>query len=526
MNEHGDGERGLAGLETDAEELYEDAPCAYLSTLPDGTIVRANRTFFEWFGVDRAEILGRVRFQALLTVGSRIYYETHYSPLLQMQGFVNEIALEIRRTDGAVRPIVASARQLRGPNGAARVNRVALFDSTDRRRYEQELLEARKRAEQAARALETVLSQKTEFSAILAHELRNPLAPIRNALELMHQSGNDAAVTARAAATMRRQVAQMVRLVDDLFEVSRTDQGKLSLHKLPVDLLSLIHHAAEASLSILEDAGVRYSATLPDAPIYIEADAVRLAQVIGNILNNASKFTPRGGSVSLVLERMESEAVLRIRDTGIGIASDQLPRIFELFVQADSPLESRSGLGIGLTLAKTLVERHGGRISVHSEGVGRGTEFVVALPALSETPASVAKSSSSPAADVVAAPRRVLVVDDNRDSVEMLALLLTFSGHEVRTADDGMAAVETAASFQPHVVLLDIGLPTMNGYEAARRIRMQAGMRPLLVAVTGWGQAGDRRKATDAGFDAHLLKPVDHDELTRLIASVPEVGRG
>ena len=524
MNAGDDRERATA-LETNAEDLYENAPCAHLSTLPDGMIVRANNTFFEWLGADRTEIINRVRFQALLTVGSRIYYETHYSPLLQMQGFVSEIALEMRRTDRTTRPIVASARQVKGADGTVTLNRVALFDSTDRRRYEQELLEARKRAEQAARELAAVLRRKTEFSAILAHELRNPLAPIRNALELMRRSGNEPSIAQKATATLQRQVAQMVRLVDDLFEVSRVDQGKLSLRKVAVDLVSLIHHAAEASMPVLDDAGIDYSATLPATPIYIEADAARLSQVIANILNNASKFTPRGGSVSLVLERAADQAVLRIRDTGIGISPEQLPRIFDLFMQADVEAEGRSGLGIGLTLAKSLVERHGGRISVHSEGAGRGTEFVVRLPALVEAPASVSKSSPAPASDLPPASRRVLVVDDNHDSAEMLGMLLTLSGHDVRMVHDGLDAVDAAASFQPHVVLLDIGLPTLNGYDAARRIRAQAGMQPVLVALTGWGQPGDRRKAAEAGFDAHLLKPVDHDELTRLLANVSERGR-
>jgi PAS domain S-box-containing protein len=513
-------------LEADPEDLYENAPCAHLSTLPDGTIVRGNKTFFEWLGADRAEILNGVRFQSLLTVGSRIYYETHYSPLLQMQGYVNEIALEMRRKDGTVRPIVASARRLQGPDGAALVHRVALFDSTDRRRYEHELLEARKRAEQATRDLETIVRQKTEFSAILAHELRNPLAPIRNALELMRRSGHDEGIIEKASATMRRQVAQLGRLVEDLFEVSRVDQGKLSLRRVPIDLVSLLHHAAEASLPGLDAAGVSYTATLPTVPIYIAADAARLGQVIGNILNNASKFTLRGGSVALVLEQVGNEAVLHIRDTGIGIATDDLPRVFDLFMQAETPLESRAGLGIGLTLAKSLIERHDGRISVHSDGVGHGTEFIVSVPLLTEMPVSVSKSLPFAAGpEVETPPRRVLVVDDNNESAEMLGMLLTLAGHEVRLAHDGMAAVETSASFQPHVVLLDIGLPILNGYDAARRIRIQAGMQPLLVALTGWGQESDRRKAAEAGFDAHLLKPVDHDELTTLIGSVSESGR-
>jgi len=508
-------------LETNDTDLYEQAPCAYLSTLHDGTIIRGNQTFFSWIGARSEDIVGKTRFQALLTVGSRIYYETHYAPLLQMQGFVNEIALEVRRTDGAVRPIVASARQLPGAGGAPTINRVALFDSTDRRRYEQELLQARKRAEEAARALARADAQKNEFIAMLAHELRNPLAPVRNALDLMRRSGNDEEIVRKTTDVMQRQVSQMVRLVEDLFDISRIGQDKLSIRRVVIDLASVVHHAVEASAPLLENAGVSYTVALPEAPIYVEADAARLAQVIGNLLNNASKFTPRGGSVALVLGRDGSEAVVRIRDTGVGIDTADLPRVFEMFAQTGVGSESKSGLGIGLTLAKSLVERHDGRLVIQSEGRGQGTEAIIRLPAVTTIPPSVSRAIAPPAPDVKPASKRVLVVDDNHDSVEIMAMLLEFVGHEVQTAHDGLAAVAAVARFQPHVVLLDIGLPGLNGYEAAERIRSAPGSQPVLVALTGWGQADDRRRAAAAGFDHHLIKPVDHDVLMRLVADVP-----
>jgi PAS domain S-box-containing protein len=512
----------LDRLERNDTELYEHAPCAYLSTLDDGTIIRANQTFLAWIGARSEEVLGATRFQTLLTVGSRIYYETHYAPLLQMQGFVNEIALEVRRTDGAVRPIVASARQLQGSGHVPTINRLALFDSTDRRRYEQELLQARKRAEDAASALATADAQKNEFIAMLAHELRNPLAPVRNALDLMRRSGNDRTVVARATDVLHRQVAQLVRLVEDLLDVSRVGQDKLSVRRLPIDLASVVHHALEASTPLLDKAGLSYTVGLPDVPIYIAADAARLAQVIGNILNNASKFTPQGGSVTLSLSREGDDAIIRIRDTGIGIDAADLPRVFDMFVQADAPLESKSGLGIGLTLAKSLVERHDGRLTIESEGRGRGVEVIVRLPALGTPLASVSRTSEALAApDPQPERRRVLVVDDNHDAADMMAMLLDLVGHEVRTAGDGLMAVAAVAEFQPHIVLLDIGLPVLSGYEAAERIRRGPGLQPVLVALTGWGQADDRRRAMEAGFDHHLIKPVDHDFLMRLVASVP-----
>jgi PAS domain S-box-containing protein len=512
----------LDRLEGNDTELYEQAPCGYLSTLHDGTIIRGNQTFFDWIGARSEDIAGKTRFQTLLTVGSRIYYETHFAPLLHMQGFVNEIALEVRRTDGAVRPIVASARQLRGSDGAPTINRVALFDSTDRRRYEQELLHARKRAEDAARALATADAQKNEFIAMLAHELRNPLAPVRNALDLMRRSGNEPTIVKRATDVLHRQVAQMVRLVEDLLDISRVGQDKLSIRRVQIDLASVVHHALEASAPLLDDAGLSYTVALPDSPIYIEADAARLAQVIGNILNNASKFTPRGGSVVLFVDRDGGDAVIRIRDTGIGIDAADLPRVFEMFVQTDAPLEGKSGLGIGLTLAKSLVERHDGRLTIDSEGHGRGTEVIVRLPALITPPASVSRSMEMPITpETKPDSRRVLVVDDDHDSAGMMSMLLEFVGHEVRTAHDGLKAVAAVAEFQPHVVLLDIGLPVLNGYEAAERIRRAPGIQPVLVALTGRGQADDRRQAADAGFDHHLIKPVDHDILMKLVAGVP-----
>ena len=508
----------FARPEGDDRELYEHAPCAFLSTRPDGTIVRGNATFFEWIGASSEDIVGRRRFQSLLTTGSRLYYETHYSPLLRMRGVVNEIALEIRRADDSVRPVVASAREVRGPDGSVTFNRIALFDSTDRRLYEQEIVKAKQRAEAAARALEEADRRKTEFIATLAHEMRNPLAPMRNALELIKRSKNPQ-LAVQTLDMMHRQVGQLTRLVEDLFDISRIGQDKLSLRLGPVDLSSVVQHAAEMSAPLLENAGVAFSAELPDVPIYARGDAARLAQVIGNLLNNASKFTPVGGSVSVRLSREADEAIIRVRDSGIGLDAEQLSRVFDMFMQVAAPGDNGTGLGIGLTLAKALIERHGGRISVHSDGRGLGAEFMVALPALRDAPLAVERTleQSAPAR---ATPRRVLVVDDNLDASRMLALLLSFEGHETREAHDGLEAVRVALEFQPDVVLMDIGLPVLNGYESAARIKAEMTHAPVLVALTGWGQEEDRRKAKAAGFDAHLVKPVDHDALTRLIADV------
>jgi CheY-like chemotaxis protein/anti-sigma regulatory factor (Ser/Thr protein kinase) len=282
----------------------------------------------------------------------------------------------------------------------------------------------------------------------------------------------------------------------------------------------VVQQAVEVSESAVQTAGLKLEVHLPRVPVYAEADAARLVQVISNIVNNAVKFTPSGGTIAVALRRDGDYAVLEIRDTGIGIEAGQIAHVFDMFMQADPSSERRGGLGLGLTLAKSLVEQHGGRITVRSEGLGRGAEFSIYLPALAEAPEGVAPLRA-PARAVQRMSRRILVVDDNQDSAYFLALLLEHHGHEVRQAHDGLEAVEAAAAFQPDVVLLDIGLPVLDGYEAAQRIRQQLGSELVLVALTGWGHESDRRRSEAAGFNAHLVKPVDNDALIQLIAELP-----
>ncbi len=331
---------------------------------------------------------------------------------------------------------------------------------------------------------------------------------------------------------LKRQVGQMARLVDDLLDAGRISRGKIDLRKERVELSSVVYHVVEAARPISERREQELTVALPTVPVYLNADATRLGQIIGNLLNNACKFTERGGHIWLTVEREEGSGgdradasapavphvVISVRDTGIGIAADQLDHIFEMFTQVDTSLErSLTGLGIGLTLVKTLTEMHGGSVEVHSAGAGQGSEFVVRLPV-----AAAIDMTLAPAAGLASTtPLRILIVDDNHDSADMLATLLQFAGHETFTAHDGSAAVETAARLDPDVVLLDIGLPILNGYEAARRIRDQRGReRPLLIALTGWGQEEDRRRSMEAGFDAHLVKPVDDAVLGTLLADL------
>ncbi|HEX5041501.1 MAG TPA: PAS domain S-box protein [Candidatus Polarisedimenticolaceae bacterium] len=377
---------------------------------------------------------------------------------------------------------------------------------TERKRYERELQEADRR--------------KDEFLATLAHELRNPLAPIRNALEIMKRAEDQPALVLRARDTMERQVSLMERLIDDLLDLSRISRNKLALRRQRVELASAVHHAVEASRPLAERMGHEVVVQLPAEPVHVSGDPARLVQVFSNLLNNACKYTPPGGRVRLEAQRQGQEVVVAVEDNGVGIPAEVLPQIFEMFVQADRSLERQGGLGIGLTLVRQLVELHGGRVEARSEGPGKGSTFRVALPVEAGIPEVVA--APGPALPIASSPRRILVVDDNQDGAESLCLLLKLAGHETALAFDGVDALETAERFRPDLVLLDLGLPGLNGYEVCRRLRAQPwGKGMTVVALTGWGQEADRRRSEDAGFDGHLVKPMDLKALAALLASLP-----
>jgi CheY-like chemotaxis protein len=365
--------------------------------------------------------------------------------------------------------------------------------------------------------------RKNEFLATLAHELRNPLAPIRNALQVMRLAP-DRAAGEQARTVIERQLVQMVRLVDDLLDLSRISRGKLEIRREQVPLSAVVSSAVETSRPLIDHMGHEFTVTLPHQTIIVDADLTRLAQVFTNLLNNSAKYMDRGGHIRLTAERQGTDVVVSVKDTGIGIAADQLPCIFELFSQVDRSLErSQGGLGIGLTLVKRLVEMHGGRIEARSEGLGKGAEFVVRLPVVVGPSGPQAPSEK----DEAAAPEsslRILIVDDNRDGADSLVMLLRIMGNDTRTAYDGQQGVDVAEEFRPDVILLDIGLPKLNGYEACRRIREQPwGKSVVLIAMTGWGQEDDRRRSHQAGFDHHLVKPVDPQNLMKLLAGLQQV---
>jgi two-component system CheB/CheR fusion protein len=370
----------------------------------------------------------------------------------------------------------------------------------------------------ATEALREADQRKDEFLAMLAHELRNPLAPIGYAAEILKKDHPSTAQLVKAREVIDRQVRQMGRLLDDLMDVSRITRGTISLRKKSVELAAVLNDAVEASRPLIEEAGHTLRVDLPSTPIMLDADAARISQVLMNLLNNAAKYTEPGGSIQ-VRVTMEGDGVsIAVKDSGVGIPPEMLARVFELFVQEDRSIDrSRGGLGIGLTLAQRLVDLHNGTLEARSEGVGRGSEFVIRLPVVLEK--SVATIGITPEKTNGAQHMRILVVDDNEDSADTMAMYLQANGHDVRTANDGLVAVETAAQFQPEAILMDIGLPKLNGYDAAARIRAQRGPDVLLVALTGWGQEEDRRRSREAGFDHHLTKPVELDALQRLLSA-------
>jgi PAS domain S-box-containing protein len=471
---------------------------------PDGTIVYCNRRLAELLELPHEKLIGASLSDFFASEDRTI----HDDLLRQGQRGSGRAEANLRRKDGELLPAFLTFNVLPGDCGGA--IGVLVTDLTTEKHREQ--LTA------AHQALRDADRRKDEFLATLAHELRNPLAPVMAALDAMKLSGDDPAVLRETRAMMQRQMKQMVRLIDDLLDVSRITRDKLELRRERVDLESIMHNAVEAARPLAQSLQHQMQISLPDGPVDLDADPARLTQVFGNLLNNACKFTPRGGKVSLDVRRLGGEVEVSVSDSGLGIAPDKLTEVFGMFAQVDRSLSgSQGGLGIGLTLARRLVEMHGGTVSAHSEGPGRGSKFIVRLPVLPGQPAS--RNLTEPAGESgPTTARRILVVDDNRDAAESLAKLLQFAGHETHTAHDGLEALTAAEKLRPDVVLLDIGLPKVNGFEVARKIREQSWGRSMtLIAVSGWGQDEDRKKSKDAGFDGHLVKPVGHAALKKMI---------
>jgi PAS domain S-box-containing protein len=410
--------------------------------------------------------------------------------------------IEIVRADGRLVYVQNDVEPLYDTHGEVYACVSVCVDLTERKLAEDALREADRR--------------KDEFLATLSHELRNPLAPIRTALEVMRIARNDTELVEKSRATMERQLTHLVRITDDLLDVSRITQNKVGLRRERIDLRSAVHSAIEATRALLENRGHTVALDLPALPLWVDADFTRLSQVFSNLLNNAAKYTDPGGRVSVAATVSGTRGIVTVEDTGIGIPAEMLPRVFDMFTQLQEHRDrTHGGLGIGLTLAKRLIELHGGSIDVRSEGAGRGTRVTVSLPVTK--PAAAARSHGMGDASAAAAPCRILVAEDNEDAAEMMRVMLQFKGHDVRVAADGVQAVEVASAFKPHIAFLDIGMPRMDGYEAARRIRQLLGRHIFLVALTGWGQDDDKHRSREAGFDQHLTKPPEPELLERLI---------
>jgi PAS domain S-box-containing protein len=376
-------------------------------------------------------------------------------------------------------------------------------------------LTARMQAEESLRQADR---RKDEFLATLAHELRNPLAPLRNSVNILQLTASDHPATVRLCDTMERQLNHLVRLVDDLLEVSRITRGKIELRKEPIELATIARNAIETSRPVIDAAKVQLAISLPQESIIVDGDSTRLGQVFSNLLNNAAKYTNEGGQIWFAARREGDEAIISIRDTGIGIPADVLPHVFDMFMQVDRTTNrSQGGLGIGLTLVRSLVKLHGGEVTARSAGPGSGSEFIVRLPIAHSQPESTVSAPTTKRTKSITS-RRVLVVDDNIDSATSLGMLLKYLGAHVQVVNDGEAALSAVERYRPEFVLLDIGMPGMDGLEVARRIRMHDEYDHIkLIALTGWGQEGDRRRTEEAGFDHHLVKPADVTALQALL---------
>jgi PAS domain S-box-containing protein len=491
----------------------------------DGTIVYVNRRLSDLLNMAPSSMLG-TNFSRYVVDADRTALET-----LLRDGSKEDAELEVTmdRPGASELSALLNVTPLLDPQGilCLMVTDLTLHKrhAEERERLVQEQA-ARAAAEQIAEALRTADRRKDEFLAMLGHELRNPLAPMRNGLQILNLIGSREPAARQMREMMGRQLEGLVRLVDDLLDVGRVTQGKIELHPEPTDMRQIVTRALESTRTSIDDRGHHLDLQLDDKPLPIEADVVRLTQVVINLLNNAAKFTPRGGRIQIITEADSAGncAILRVRDNGIGIEPHMLARVFELFAQADRSVERvEGGLGIGLTLARRLIEMHDGTLSAASEGTGRGSEFTLRLP-LTEKRAEVEALAGQRSAESdrpASASKRILVVDDNQDAAESLTMLLRLLGHDVREAYDGQSALTVLGDFVPDLLLLDIGLPGMNGYEVARQVRSRPGLQGVrLVALSGYGSEVDRKNSVAAGFDAHFIKPIEFSSIQTLLSTL------
>jgi len=493
--------------------LMEAFPAAAYTCDTDGYITYFNRRSIALWG--RAPKLHHAddrycgSFRLYSPDGTPVPHDQCWMALALRDGKeYNGHEIMIERPDGSRWTALAHANPIYDETGeiAGAVN--VLVDITDRKEAENLLREADR--------------NKNEFLAMLAHELRNPLAPIRTGLKTIQLAGTNSTIAEEARKMMERQLEHMVRLIDDLLDLSRITRRKIELRRTRISLQDVMQDAVETSRPFIEASGHRLTVTPPTRPVIVNADRVRLSQVIVNLLHNSAKYTEAGGHIELTVERQGTDAVIKVRDNGIGVSADMLPKIFDIFAQGHQTAErTQGGLGIGLSLVRGLVEMHGGRVEAYSEGPGKGSEFIVRLSVVGTALHEPLAADEDDAAASNSSKYRVLIVDDNEDSATSLSMMLKIMGHDTRAAHDGLQALDVADAFRPELILLDIGLPKLNGYEVCRRLRERPwGGEVVLIAVTGWGQDEDKRQSKEAGFNFHLVKPIDPDALEKLMSGL------
>ena len=488
--------------------IVESSNDAIIGKSLDSIIQSWNAAAEQLFGYTAEQVIGR--HISLIIPPERIDEEDQIIAKLKAGQRIEQYETERVRSNGQHIIVSLTISPIKDDSGNVIGASKIVRDITDRKRLEDNL-------RRLAADLSANDRRKNEFLATLAHELRNPLAPMSNMLEVVKRANGDGETLKRAHDTIERQLAQMVRLVDDLMDLNRITHDRLELRRSQVELSSVIQQAVEVARPLIDAEGHNLTVDLPAEPIFLHADRARLAQVFGNLLNNSCKYTMPNGEIRLSAQRDGNEVVVTVTDNGAGIPADKLSSIFDMFMQVERTAEqSQGGLGIGLTLVKRLAEMHGGSIEAKSRGEGQGSEFVVRLPVLEKQAKTSSRATNKAAGS--SAQRRILIVDDNKDSADSLALLLEITGNQTFMAHDGVEAVEAIEKHRPEVVLLDIGLPKLDGHEVCRRVREQPwGKDIVVIALTGWGQEDDRRKSEEAGFNGHLVKPVDYDKLLALL---------
>jgi two-component system, chemotaxis family, CheB/CheR fusion protein len=490
-----------------AEAVLNTAHQPFLVLDKDLNIIRANPAFFKAFKTTPETTVGRL----LYDLGDRQWDIPELREFLQAL-LLQDTSFKDCEITHAFPDVGKKTMRLNGTNlvgGAQRQILLAIEDVSDYRT--------------ALNTLKDNDRHKDEFLAMLAHELRNPLAPIRNALEIWKHGDASESVAQEAQSIMERQLQKMVRLVDELLDVARITRGVISLKKDQLDLGQLLSQSIDGARHQFDERRHEITLSLPPENVFVEGDAIRLEQVFSNLLGNAAKYTEPGGRITVTLEAEAGNALIRVTDSGIGISSEILPYIFDLFVQAERPLDRKqSGLGLGLTLVRRLVEWQGGTVEAKSQGLNKGSEFIVRLPTISGPALAIQPKPAAAPEKALRAWHRILVVDDNIDVIKSTKMLLELWGHEIQTSMDGLSGIKAAQLFKPEVILLDIGLPGIDGYEVARRLRQLPGTKGvLLIALSGYGQTEDLRKSREAGFDHHLVKPADIDQLEALISGWP-----